>query len=438
MGDRPIVADLRLESLLPAIRSQRPARLAVIAMHTSPTAPLGRSANGGLNVYVREVCRLLGERGVATDIFSRRRGAEPDIEHLGPLSRVIYLDAGGPELDKYQLVDQVEEFADRIEDIALSDGAGYDLLYSHYWLSGAAACTLRGRLGVPWVHTAHTWGFIKNARLARGDQPEPVLRLLLEAEISRAADLLVVSTPAEQGAVARTHGVRLDRVTVITPGVDLATFGRRPRTEALSSIGCLGSRVVLFVGRLERLKGAEIAIKAFAQASAGHPDAVLIVAGDDSSSGGESERSRLQAVAAELGVSSGVRFEGSVAQSRLAAYYAAAEACLMPSYTESFGLVGLEAQACGCPLIASSAAGLAAVVRDGVTGYLVEGDDPALYAERLSLLLAGPEQASQMGRRAALLAQRFSWDRTVDRLQSAFAPLLRAPQAGVQARSLQE
>jgi D-inositol-3-phosphate glycosyltransferase len=406
-------------------------------MHTSPTASLGHSANGGLNVYVREVCRLLGRRGLQTDIFTHcPPGRPPGVEQIAAGARVVYLMAGRSRLDKYRMAEQVEDFASCIDDFAAVNSLTYDLLYSHYWLSGAAACTLRGRMRVPWVHTAHTLGFIKNQRLAVGDTAEPPMRLLLEAEISRSADLLVMNTEGEREAVVRAHGVRLDRTFVVTPGVDLELFRPRDRDWSRAAIGHTGRRLVLFVGRLERLKGAEIAIRAFAQAAADEPDALLLVIGDDSRQEGESERERLAAVTAELGMSRRVVFAGSVPQERLPLFYSAAEACLMPSYSESFGLVGLEAQASGCPLITSSFAGLAAVAGDGVTGHLVQGDDPRDYARPLRRLLADPEHAAQISRRAARLAQGFSWSRTVDSLEALFGRLL--SHRGVQAGSLQE
>jgi D-inositol-3-phosphate glycosyltransferase len=424
-------------------------RVAVICLHTSPTASLGHSANGGLNVYVREVCAAFGRHGVATDIFTRRTGADsPDIERLGPLGRVVYLPAGSPATDKYDLVAEIEPFAERVADFAADEDATYDLIYSHYWLSGAVACTLRSWWRIPWAHTAHTLAVVKNRNLAPGDAPEPAIRELLEEEIARSADLLVVSTFAEGEALARTYGARADRVAVVAPGVDLQQFSNVPRFTARRLLGLEGLRPVLFVGRLERLKGVEIALRAFAAGAAAHDDARLLVVGGDSRARGESERARLQAIAAELGMSGRVRFCGSVRHARLAAYYSASEALLMPSYSESFGLVGLEAQACGCPVIAADVAGLASVVRDGVTGYLVRGHDPDDYAERLQWLLDHPELSRQMGRRGTVLAQRFSWARTGLRLLDAMAPLVEAsggrsaafapPQLRVQAGARQE
>jgi D-inositol-3-phosphate glycosyltransferase len=423
------VAD-QLASQLPLLRGQRP-RVAVICFHTSPTAALGHSANGGLNVYVREVCRQFSEHGVATDVFTRiASGAGPIVEQLAPLSRVVYLPAGPAEVDKYELTEYVEDFAGSVARFADDEGLRYDLLYSHYWLSGAVACTLRARWRLPWAHTAHTLAVVKNRALAPGDLPEPPERALLEGEIARSADLLIVSTEAEGDALRRAYGVRRDRIEVAAPGVDLDAFRYVKRFTGRDA-----GRTVLFVGRLERLKGADVALRAFAAAARHHPDVRFLVLGGDSHTRGESERERLAGIARELGIESRVSFLGSVPHRRLPDHYRAAEALLMPSYNESFGLVGLEAQACGCPVIAADVAGLASVVRDGVTGYLVAGHDPADYGDRLARLLDDPGLAAAMGRRGRLLAQAFGWERTGERLLELLNPLLAAgrPQLTVQA-----
>jgi D-inositol-3-phosphate glycosyltransferase len=430
----------------PAVRSRL--RIAVVSLHTSPTASLGHSANGGLNVYVREVCAALSQRGVATDVFTRQ--LEPDgpaVERLASRSRVVYLPAGSPDLDKYRLLEEVPGFSRRLEAFLCASGQRYDLIYSHYWLSGLAACWLRGRLRLPWAHTAHTLAVVKNQRLAPGDSPEPEVRADLEGEIARCADLLVVSTPSEADQLRRAYGVRPDRLAAVAPGVDLDAFRPQPRTLARLLAGCPpDSRPFVFVGRLERLKGVDVILRALALLTAAHPEARLLVLGEDSRSGGGSggsgggdvsEKARLQEVARALGVADRVDFLGSVPQSRLADYYSAAEAVLLPSYNESFGLVGLEAQACGTAVVASTAAGLASVLRDGVSGFLVEGPDPAAYAERMRRLLEEPELAARMGRRGRRLAERFSWQRTADDLLARFEALV-ASQTGVQATARQE
>lgn len=418
--------------------ARRLKRVAFISLHASPTASLGRRANGGLNVYVREVCAGFAAGGVASDVFTRHSSpGDPASERLGPLVRVVYLPAGPPEAGKYELVDHVDRFAEEVAAWVARRGLRYDALYSHYWLSGAAACTLRGLLRTPWLHTAHTLALTKNGSLAPGAAPEPELRERLEGAISRSADLLVVSTEAEAEALARAYEVRRDRVEVVDPGVDLERFSPGDRAAARRRLGYPPeSRLLLFVGRLERLKGVEVILRAMALCDE-LPGLRLAVVGEDSRDAEESEEERLRALAARLGVAGRVEFRGSVPHAELPDHYRAADVCVIPSYSESFGLVGLEAQACACPVIAADVAGLASVVRDGVAGFLVEGHEPAEWAGRIARLLSDPVGAEQMGRRANLLAQRFTWSRTASRLSAAIARLPE-PQLRVQARALQE
>jgi D-inositol-3-phosphate glycosyltransferase len=415
-------------------------RAAVISLHTSPTATLGHSANGGLNVYVREVCSALSRRGVATDVFTRKvSDRSPAFESLAPLSRVVYLPAGGETVDKQRLVDHVPDFTASVEDFIERCGLRYDLIYSHYWLSGLAACCLRRSLRAPWAHTAHTLALVKNRKLAPGDLPEPELRIAAEGDIARCADLLVVSTVAEGDELRGVYGVRPDRVAVVTPGVDLLAFQPQPRPLARLLVGHPEERLFVFVGRLERLKGVDLILRALARITADgrHQDVRLLVLGEDSGVGGVSEKGRLQEMARELGIAGRVDFLGSVAQPRLATYYAAAEAALMPSYTESFGLAGLEAQACGTAVVAGRGAGLASVLRDGVSGFLVDRQDPELYASVMRRLLEEPGLSERLGRSGRKLAERFSWQRTAGDLLGRFRGMA-AAQVGVQAMSRQE
>ena len=414
-------------------------RIAVISMHTSPTASLGQNANGGLNVYVRQVASAFGNRGIATDIFTRKQSDEdPDVEFLAPHSRVIYLPAG-KGLDKYSLYGEVPSFANRVVNFAARENIAYDLLYSHYWLSGEVACLLRPQLAASWAHTAHTLGLVKNRSLAEGARPEPRLRIQIEGEIAQQADLLIASTADEAYDLMDAYGADPERVVIVPPGVDLSMFQPMDRADARREVGYGSGRLLLFVGRLERLKGVEVAIRALSLLrDRRHDDVRLLILGEDSHENDESEKDRLKAIATEVGVRDRVDFVGSVAHHELPYFYAAADVCVMPSYSESFGLVALEAQACGCPVVASGVSGLRSVVRDEVSGYLIDEHEPAAYAERIGRLLADRELAEQMGRRGRLLAQRFSWTRTAERLEVLFEGLIERNQALLQAGARQE
>ena len=414
-------------------------RIAVISMHTSPTASLGRNANGGLNVYVREIASAFSDRGIATDIFTRKQSPDdPAVEQLAASSRVIYLPAGRG-LDKYSLYDQVPAFAAQVWEFAEREGITYDLLFSHYWLSGEVACLLRPEIAGGWAHIAHTLGLVKNRTLAAGAHPEPALRIRVEGEIAQQADLLIASTADEGADLVHAYGADPERVAVVPPGVDLSVFQPIDRGEARRKIAYGPGRLLLFVGRLERLKGVEVAIGALALLrDRSHDDVRLLILGEDSKDGDESEMERLKTVASEVGVREQVDFLGSVAHHELPYFYSAADVCVMPSYSESFGLVGLEAQACGRPVVGADVAGLRSVVRDDVSGYLIDGHEPAAYAERIGRLLDDPELAQQMGRRGRLLAQRFSWTRTADRLQQLFEEIAGRAQVRVHATARQE
>ena len=418
-------------------------RIAVISMHTSPTASLGKSANGGLNVYVREVCTAFSDRGIATDVFTRRGADDPEMEALAPLSRVIYLPAGRGG-DKYSLLERVPKFAAEIAQFASRNGLAYDLLYSHYWLSGEVACILRPQLAAGWAHIAHTLGMVKNRALATGATPEPSVRIRIEGQIAQEADLLIASTADEARELVDDYHANPERVFVVPAGVDLSMFQPLDRVEARRTIGFDEGRLLLFVGRLERLKGAEVAIRALSLLrDRRHDDVRLIILGEDARNGSaprseESEKHRLKAIAESTGVRDRVDFLGSVAQHELPFFYSAADALVMPSYSESFGLVALEAQACGLPVIGSDVSGLRSVVRDEVTGYLIDGHEPAAYAERIGRLLDDADLARQMGRRGHMLAQRFSWNRTADHLLEHFEGIVEHAQVRVHATARHE
>lgn len=400
--------------------------LAIISMHASPIAPLGSGENGGMNVYVRAVCQELSRRGVATEVFSRRVSSKgPDRVRLADHSWVRQLEVGPrAELGKVELFDLLPEFTDAVLQSA-GGPAPFSLVHSHYWLSGWVAARLKDAWGVPWFHTAHTLARVKNERAAIGAALEPDHRIAVEQAVVRNSDRLIASSVEEADDLQRLYGASRSRVSVVPPGVDLTVFHPRPSERLRARLRLEGARVIVFAGRLERLKGAETLLRAFAllvQTGAVDQPLALVIIGDDSHNGElESqevggERGRLQGLAKILGVASQVRFVGPVAQTALAGYLSLADVCVVPSYSESFGLVALEAQACGTPVVAARVGGLPSVVKDGLTGYTLVSHDPAHYAERIARILQDDELRRCFRRRSRQVAAQFTWAATVDRL----------------------
>jgi D-inositol-3-phosphate glycosyltransferase len=402
------------------------ARVAVLSLHTSPLDQPGTGDSGGMNVYVRALSERLAGRGVALDVFTRCSGrGVPQVEEVSPLVRVIQVQAGPcAPVSKDDLPALLTEFAGGVM------GAGearYDLVHTHYWLSGSAGGAVKRAWDVPLVASFHTLGEVKN--LADMDLPEPPLRAGGERGVVREADLILAPTPAEAGHLVHLYGARPERIRVVPPGVDLERFAPRSSLEVKRSLGLDGLRVILFVGRLQRLKGPDVAIRAFAEAARRRPDllqrSMLVLVGGPSGPGDPvAEMEGLGRLAADAGVNDRVRFLEPVPHDELPSLYAAADAVLVPSRSESFGLVALEAQACGVPVLASAVGGLPYVVADGKTGLLFPPGDHAALAERLVRLLAHPRLRARLSENARRHATRFSWERTADLVQSVYGELV--------------
>jgi D-inositol-3-phosphate glycosyltransferase len=404
-------------------------------LHASPVAALGSGENGGMNVYIRAVCEELSRRGIPTEVFTRRSSDDgPDRLRLASKSWVTRLRVGpATDIDNGRMFDLLPEFAEALLDQQRQGGRTYSLIHSHYWLSGWVGARLRDEWALPWFHTFHTLARVKNERAAEGALVEPEHRIAVEQAIVRNGDRLIASSVQEADDLVRLYGASRARLSVVAPGVDLRVFGPRPTTALRRRLGLGDARVVVFAGRLERLKGAETVIRALAllAADGGAPAPVLLVIGDDSHNGASEsrasggERARLTALAASLGVERQVQFVGSVEQTVLADYLSLAEVCVVPSYSESFGLVALEAAACGTPVVAARVGGLPSIVKDGLTGYTLVSRDPAQYAERIGRLLNDDELRRCFSRRSRLVASQFTWKETVDRLVAEYmAPRL--------------
>jgi D-inositol-3-phosphate glycosyltransferase len=408
-------------------KRSRGKRVAIFSLHTSPLDQPGTGDSGGMNVYIKAVTERLAAQGVHVDVFTRCRGREaPEVEEIGAGHRVIQVQAGPcAPVAKDELPHVLPAFLGNVLSRSRDEGHDYDVVHSHYWLSGWVGRSAKEIWGVPLVASFHTLGKVKNETLARGEGPETGVRLAGEERVVEQADRILSATPAEARHLIDLYGADPDRIRVVPPGVDHSVFFPRGPEEAKARLHFSGARLVLFVGRLQPHKGPDIAIRALAQAVAKDPattrDVVLAVVGGPSGrSVGTDEVSRLMDLAAASGVEDRVVFFPPQPQMRLADFYSAAEVVLVPSRSESFGLVALEAQACGTPVIAAAAAGLRYVVSNGVSGFLVESWDPADYAERLLEILADPMQARRMGERGIAQALQFSWDSTTDDILSVY------------------
>lgn len=405
-----------------------PPRIAVLSMHTSPLAPLGGAVSGGMNVYVRELSRKMAERGYAVDVFTRRERPDgPAIVETQGGVRVAHIAAGpAAPIEKEALAAYVEAFAAGVEAFAREQGLRYDLIHSHYWLSGLAGGALQRAWNVPHVVMFHTLGEAKNR--ARPTEREPLERIAAERLVARSADRIVVATSHERDLLAQRYGARPEDIAVVPCGVDLDIFHPMDKEAARKQLGLADDeRIILFVGRIEPLKGIDILISAAAQL---HEEAdffhAVIVGGDARA---ETRVRELKSLATNLGVEHHVTFVGAVDHERLPLYYSAADVCVVPSFYESFGLVAVEAMACGTPVVASRVGGLVTTVRDGETGYLVPWRCPEPFAERLDLLLRNDELRASLGGAAREAVQRFRWSNVAEAMDGIYSELLERPPA---------
>ncbi|HEY7874388.1 MAG TPA: glycosyltransferase, partial [Actinomycetota bacterium] len=365
-------------------------------------------------VYVRSVAEAMAATGVHTDIFTRATGTDRAVTQLVPGVRVVAIPAGPSEpLPKEELAAYIDEFAMGVRAFATAQRVRYDVVHSHYWQSGLAARALARAWDVPMVHSNHTLGKVKNRWLAAGDIPEPLSRLQGEAEVIAAADALIASTDAEWQQIACLYGAPHDRLKTVYPGVDHTLFSVGDRAAARLDLGVDDEAVILFVGRVQPLKGVDLAIRAVEQlVPALDRPLTFLVVGGASGAGGEAELERLHDLASELGIGDVVRFVGAQPHTALPAFYRAADVVVVCSHNESFGLAALEAHACGSPVVATAVGGLSHIVRDGETGFLVDSRDPSIFAARLKTVLSDRDVRETFGELAARSAASFSWTTT--------------------------
>jgi D-inositol-3-phosphate glycosyltransferase len=386
-------------------------RVAVLSVHTCPLAVLGGKETGGMNVYVRELARELARMRVRADIFTRSQN--PTIPRVSVISdevRVVHLPAG-PEapMARERVHAHLDEFVDGVEAFRIAHGLDYDLLHGHYWLSGAVGLSLRERWGVPLVQMFHTLGRLKNDATRNGAEREPDLRIAEETRIVRAADRLVAATVVERAHLVSHYGAAADRIAVIPCGVDTELFAPGDQAGARAALRLDARPRLLYVGRLAPIKGLETLLDSMARLRARGSDAQLCIVGGDADEALNGHEGELRAHLSRLDLGDTVTFVGAQPQERLRDWYVAADATVLPSYYESFGMVALEAMACGSPVVASRVGGLQTTVRDRVTGLLVPDHDAGALAATLEDVLDDADLRWRLGREGVRWAAQHRW-----------------------------
>jgi D-inositol-3-phosphate glycosyltransferase len=384
-----------------------------------------------MNVYVRDLTRVLGSMGVHVDVFTRSQDEHvPHVLHdLGYGNRVVHVPAGREiPLPKHELADLLPEFVNGILDFAGTKGLDYDLIHSHYWMSGIAARDLKAKWHVPIIHMFHTLGVMKQRVARLPEEIEGDYRLNGEREVLESADRLIVATQAEQVQLQWLYQADISKTVIIPPGVDTARFYPIPKDEAKEFIGVTSNeKILLFVGRIEPLKGIETLISALGLMHKKELKVILLVIGGDPDENDvpiNPEIARLKQICEETGVANLVTFLGRRSQDSLPYYYSAAEAVVVPSHYESFGMVALEAMACGVPVVASQIGGLAFLIQDGVTGFTVPVDEPEPLAERLERLINEPDLRARLGHQAAETAKGYAWEIIAKRIYQIYQEVL--------------
>ena len=395
-------------------------RLAVLSLHTSPLVQPGQGDSGGMNVYVRELVSALAQAGVQADVFTRRWDeASPEVVEVEPGFRVVHVEAGPHDLAKEHLPEVVDAFADGVHK-HLEQLGDVDALHANYWLSGVAGHRLKHELDLPLVSTFHTLARVK----AETGDPEPERRVRAEAQVIGCSDAILASCGAEADQLERLYGADPGRIELVPPGVDHAFFSPGDRAGARAALRHLrlgDGPVLLFVGRIQPLKGLDVAVRALAALQ--RPDATLVVVGGASGAEGAEEVARIAALVDDLGLTAQVRMADPQPHHMLSTYYRAADVCVVPSRSESFGLVALEAAACGTPVVAAAVGGLRTLVVDGRTGFLVEGRDPEVFAARVDAILRDDALAAAFGTEAARRGKGYTWSTAAARLRRVYSDL---------------
>lgn len=395
--------------------------VAMLSLHTSPLARLGVGDGGGMNVYVRELAERMQPAGVRVDVYTPGSPSQPDVVDLRSGLRVHHVDVSA--FDGLSFAERTDHIADEVER-AMARNGGADVLHAHYWTSGAVGHVLKHRLDLPLVTTFHTLAKVK---AEAGDVDVHDQRAASEEAVVACSDAVIANGKAEAADLTRLYGVQPDRLHVIPPGVDHQRFGPRGRAMARRMLNLPADRpIVLFAGRIQPIKGADIAVEMMVDVRTKYPDALLIVLGGPSGLQGATTMRQLREFVNGAGLQHNVRFVGPQPQSAMAQWYSAADVCVMPSRSESFGLVALEASACGTPVVVSAVGGLPNVVTDEHSGYVVPPEDPQATASAVCRIFGDVETADSFGRAGAERARSFDWDATVSRTYSLYGKAMDA------------
>ena len=370
-----------------------------------------------MNVYVRELVSALAQAGAEATVFVRRHDHSPRVVDVEPGFRVVHVDAGPLELPKESLPAIVEGFTAGVRDW-LQDHP-VDVLHANYWLSGVAGHRLKHELVLPLVSTFHTLARVK----AETGDPEPQRRMAAEAEVIACTDVITANSVTEMQQLTRLYGAQRSHIDVVAPGVDAALFSAGSRRGAKQALGLDGAPMLLFVGRIQPLKGADIAAETLVELSASHPDARLLVVGGASGVNGHRQLRKLHEIEQAGGIGGRIRLVAAQPHHLLSTYYRAADVCLVPSRSESFGLVALEAAACGLPVVAADVGGLRTLVDHGRTGYRIAARDASEYASAVRSILEDESKALSLARGGVEMAARYSWTATAASLMRIFADL---------------
>ena len=410
-------------------------RIAILSVHTSPLHQPGTGDSGGMNVYIAETAKRIAARGIEVEIFTRATSlVEPEVTELAPGVLVRHIPAGPFEgLRKEDLPAQLcAVTAGVLRAEAAKNEGFYDLVHSHYWLSGQVGWIAQERWGVPLVHTMHTMARVKNLTLAQGDSPEPAIREIGEEQVVTAADRLVANTHAEAKELIELYYADPNRVRVVHPGVDLDVFVPGNQSVARTDLAVADDAIVLlFVGRIQPLKAPDVLIEAAAEILKRNPELrsrlVVAICGGPSGSGLE-RPDALVNLADQLGISDIVKFVPPTSRAELVKWFQAASVCVVPSYSESFGLVAIEAQACGTPVIAARVGGLPTAVRDGISGVLVDGHEASTWADQILTVVTNDALRTKLSIGAIAHASHFGWEDTTDKLMSVYNEAVKSSQ----------